>query len=164
LKTQTIFLDAELVEFGGARFKESPPWFECIPLYDIIPNLHFIREKGKKKRKVPQVKADFLITYVDDEGPLPPALIDVKSSEKAAKQHKEELKWQIVSAMRLGFIFQIAYPDPNLKSSYPASLKEWVIKTPCSKCNNTPRKTITKHLSKTSRLRFKRHKLIGEIK
>jgi hypothetical protein len=134
LKTQTIFLDAELAEFGGAKFEESPPWFECIPLYDIIPNLHFIYEKGKRRRKVPQVKADFLITYVDDKGPSPPALIDVKSSEKVAKQHKEELGWQIVSAMRLGFIFQIAYPNPNLKSSYPTSLKEWVIKTPCSEC------------------------------
>jgi hypothetical protein len=134
LKTQTIFLNAELLEFGGAKFKKSPPWFECIPLYDIIPNLHFICEKGRKRRKVPQVKADFLLTYVDDEGPLPPALIDVKSSEKTAKQHKEEFEWQIVAAMRLGFIFQIAYPDPNLKSSYPTSLKEWVIKTPCSEC------------------------------
>jgi hypothetical protein len=134
LETQTIFLDAELAEFGGAKFKESPPWFECIPLYDIVPNLHFIREKRKKQRKVPQVKADFLVTYVDDKGPLPPALIDVKSSEEAAKQRKEELGWQIVAAMRLGFIFQIAYPDPKLKSSYPKSLKEWMVKTPCSRC------------------------------
>jgi hypothetical protein len=134
LKTQTIFLDAELAEFGGAKFKESPPWFECIPLYDIIPNLHFIYAKEKKRRRVPQVKADFLITYVDNKGPSPPALIDVKSSEKVAKQHKEELGWQVVSAMRLGFIFQIAYPNPNLKSSYPTSLEEWVKKTPCPKC------------------------------
>jgi len=134
LKTQTTFLDAELMEFGGAKFEQSPPWFECIPLYDIIPNLHFIWEKGRKKRKVPQVKADFLITYVNDEGPLPPSLIDVKSSEKAAKKRREELKWQIVAAMRLGFIFQIAYPNPDLKSKYPTSLKDWIIKTPCFKC------------------------------
>jgi len=134
LETQAIFLDAELAEFGGTKFEEHPPWFECIPLYDIIPNLHFIREKGKKRRKVPQVKADFLVTYVDDKGPLPPALIDVKSSEKAARQRKEELEWQIVSAMRLGFIFQVAYPSPDLKSSYPTSLKEWIVKTPCPRC------------------------------
>jgi hypothetical protein len=69
LKMQTIFLDAELAESGGAKFEESPPWFECIPLYDIIPNLHFIREKGR--RKVPQVKADFLITYVNDKSHYP---------------------------------------------------------------------------------------------
>jgi len=134
LKTQTVFLDAEIAEFGGAKFEESPPWFECIPLYDIIPNLHFIREKRRKKRKVPQVKADFLVIYVDDKGPLPPALIDVKSNEKAAKRNKEELHWQVIAAMRLGFIFQIAYPSPNLGSQYPTSLEEWIIKTPCPKC------------------------------
>lgn len=134
LKTQATFLDAELVEFGGGKFEESPPWFECIPLYDIIPNLHFIKEKGRKKRKVPQVKADFLITYVDDGGPFPPSLVDVKSSEKTAKKHREKIKWQIVSAMRLGFIFQVAYPASNLKSKYPTSLKDWEIKTPCFKC------------------------------
>jgi len=50
--------------------KGSPPWFECIPLYDIIPNLHFIRDERRKRRRVPQVKADFLVTYVDDNGSL----------------------------------------------------------------------------------------------
>ena len=134
METQTVFLDAELCEFGGAKFEKSPPWFECIPLYDIIPNLHYIWEKNEKKRKVPQIKVDFLVTYVDDKGPLPPALIDVKSSEGATKYKREELNWQIVAAMRLGFIFQVAYPDPNLQSPYPRSLKEWKIKTPCSNC------------------------------
>jgi len=134
LKTQTIFLDAELCEFEEVKFEESPPWFECIPLYDIIPNLHYIWEKGEKKRKVPQIKADFLVTYVDDKGPLPPALIDVKSSKQATKYRRGELNWQIVAAMRLGFIFQVAYPDPDLKSTCPSSLKEWKIKTPCSEC------------------------------
>ena len=134
LKTQTIFLDAELCEFGGVKFEESPPWFECIPLYDVIPNLHYIWEKGEKKRKVPQIKADFLLTYVDDKGPLPPAIIEVKSSREVIKYKRGELNWQIVATMRLGFIFQVAYPDPNLESTYPRSLKEWEIKTPCSKC------------------------------
>lgn len=134
IKIQTVFLDAELCEFGGVKFEESPPWFECIPLYDIIPNLHYIREKNEKKRKVPQIKTDFLVTYVDDKGPLPPALIDVKSSKELIRYKREELSWQIVAAMRLGFIFQVAYPDPSLESPYPRSLKEWKIKTPCSNC------------------------------
>lgn len=134
LETQTVFLDAELCEFGGLKFKESPPWFECIPLYDIIPNLHYIWEKDEKKRKVPQIKADFLVTYVDDKGPLPPAIIEVKSSKKAIKYKRGELNWQIVAAMRLGFIFQVSYPDPNIESTYPRSLREWEIKTPCSRC------------------------------
>jgi hypothetical protein len=129
-----VFLDAELCEFGGFKFKESPPWFECIPLYDIIPNLHHILEKDQKKRKVPQIKADFLVTYVDDKGPLPPAIIEVKSSKKAIKYKRGELNWQIVAAMRLGFIFQLSYPDPNIESTYPRSLREWEIKTPCSRC------------------------------
>lgn len=134
LEAQTVFLDAELAEFGGARFEGSPLWFVCIPLYDIVPNLHFVREGGRKRRKVPQVKADFLVVYVDDEGPLPPALVDVKSSERAAKRDGEEYGWQVVAAMRLGFIFQVAYPDPSLKSAYPKTLKEWVVKTPCPRC------------------------------
>lgn len=127
LNRQTIFLDAELAEFGGVEFEESPPWFECIPFYDIIPNLHYIKEEEKKKRKVPQTKADFLITRVDDKGPSPPALIDVKSSKPHAD---ENWGWQITAALRRGFIFQFAYP----KTEYPRSLKEWEIKTPCSKC------------------------------
>jgi hypothetical protein len=134
LEAQTVFLDAELAEFGGAKFKGSPPWFECIPLYDIIPNLHFIRDGRRKRRRVPQVKADFLVTYIDDNGPLPPALVDVKSSEKQAKRYKEEYGWQIVAAMRLGFIFQVAYPRPGLKQQYPTSLEDWEVKTPCPKC------------------------------
>lgn len=134
LKSQTIFLDAELCEFGGVKSEESPPWFECIPLYDIIPNLHYIWEKGKKMRKIPQTKADFIVIFVDDKGPLPPAIIDVKSTEKAIKYKRGEINWQIVAAMRLGFIFLVAYPQSNLESTYPRSLKEWEIKTPCSKC------------------------------
>lgn len=127
LDAQTGFLDVELAEFGGAEFGKSPPWFECVPLYDIIPNLHYIKEKGKKKRKVPQTKADFLITYVEDKGPSPPALIDVKSREPHAD---ENWSWQITAALRRGFIFQFAYP----KTEYPRLLKEWEIKTPCSEC------------------------------
>ncbi|MDD2666526.1 MAG: hypothetical protein PHD13_06890 [Methanocellales archaeon] len=134
MKAQTVFLDAELCEFGGAKFEEPPPWFECIPLYDIIPNLHYIWEKNEKKRKAPQTKVDFLVIYVYDKGPLPPALIEVKSSKELIKYNREELNWQIIAAMRLGFIFQVAYPDPNIKSTYPRSLREWEIKTPCSRC------------------------------
>lgn len=134
LRTQTVFLDAELCEIGGAKFGKAPPWFECIPLYDIIPNLHYVWRNSKKERKVPQIKADFLVTYVDDEGALPPALIDVKSSKNVAKYRKKELMWQIIAAMRLGFIFQAAYPKPDLESEYPRSLEDWEIKTPCPKC------------------------------
>lgn len=136
LELQALFMDAEIIEMTGYKFDRSPPWFGAIPLYDIIPGLHHIweKEKGgwKRKRKVPQVKADFLVQYADDEGPLPPALIDVKSS-KPLKYGKERWGWQITSAVRRGFIFQVAYPKRGIKG-YPKSLKEWKIKTPCPKC------------------------------
>jgi hypothetical protein len=127
LQTQTVFLDAEILIFEGVEFGKYPPWFECIPLYDIIPNLHYIWEGGEKKRKVPQIKADFLVIYTDDKGPSPPALIDVKSSKPYAA---ESWRWAIVASLRCGFIFQFAYP----KTEFPNSLKEWEIKTPCPEC------------------------------
>ena len=132
LNAQTIFLDAEIIEFGGEEpyFDEYPPWFGALPLYDIIPDLHHIREKGKRKRKVPQTKADFLVQYVDDSGPLPPALIDIKSSKP--QRFDEAWSWQITAAMRRGFIFQIAYPKQGVE--HPKMLEEWEIETPCSNC------------------------------
>ena len=130
LKMQALFFDVELAEMGGAQFLESPPWFGAIPLYDIIPYLHRIREGGIWKRKAPQVKADFIMQYVDDEGPLPPAFIDVKS--RKPRRYKKEWGWQVTAAMRRGFIFQIAYPKEEVE--YPRSLSEWEIKTPCPKC------------------------------
>ena len=132
LDTQSVFLDAEIIEMADDEpyFTEYPPWFEAIPLYDIIPNLHYIRKGRVKRRKVPQVKADFLVMYVDDKGPLPPALIDVKARKPS--RYKDEWNWQIVAAMRMGFIFQIAYPKHGVK--YPKSLKEWELRTPCPEC------------------------------
>lgn len=130
LNRQAIFFDAELAEMGGANFFASPPWFGTIPLFDIIPFLHRIQEDGVWKRKAPQIKADFLVQYVDDDGPLPPALIDVKSSKH--RKYNNGWNWQVTAAMRCGFIFQIAYPKKGVE--YPRSLAEWEIKTPCRKC------------------------------
>ena len=137
LDMQCTFLDAELIEFGGSEpyFPEYPPWFEAIPLYDIIPTLHNIQEKRIRKRRVPQVEADFLVCYVDDKGPSPPALVDVKSNEP--RGYREKWGWQIVAAMRMGFIFQLAYPKHGIE--YPTSLKEWELRTPCPKCKKLSR-------------------------
>jgi hypothetical protein len=130
LENQAVFLGAEIIQMDREDTAEWPPWFEAIPLYDVIPNLFNIRQKGSRKRKAPQVKADFLITYVDDNGPCPPSLVDVKSRKPSVD---EKLKWQIISAMRLGFIFQFAYPKIGVE--LPISLNEWELRTPCSKCN-----------------------------
>ena len=48
LKTQTLFIDAEILEMGGKFFEEHPPWYEATPLYDIIPDLHHIWRKHQK--------------------------------------------------------------------------------------------------------------------
>ena len=130
LRTEAVFKDAEILEINGAR--ESAPCFEATPLYDVIPPLHHIHEKGKRKIiKNPQTKCDFLVTYVDDEGPLPPALLDVKS-RKPKRNYIKKFGWQIVSAMRRGFIFQFAYPKNGIE--YPKSLEEWETVTFCPKC------------------------------
>ena len=131
LDMQALFFDAELAVFGGQPSPEHPPWFVAIPLYDIIPQLHQVRENGKWKRIVPQVGADFLISYVDDQGPAAPALVDVKSSRPS---YEERFGWQNTAALRMGFIFQIAYPKNGVE--YPRNLKEWEIKTPCDKCKS----------------------------
>lgn len=131
LDNQRIHLDAEIIIMGGEDnpYSEYPPWIEAIPLYDIIPSLHYLKTKKGWKRRAPQTKADFLVTYIDDRGPLPPALIDVKS-RKPTSENKEKWGWEVVAAMRKGFIFQLAWP----KVEFPKSLKEWIIRTPCSKC------------------------------
>lgn len=130
LETQTIFLDAEILEITGTHFNDSSPWFEAIPLYDIIPNLHQLREGNTRIRRVPQIKADFLVFYVDDEGPSPFALVDVKS--RKPRKYQEEWSWQVIAAMRGGFIFQLAFPKSE--KEYPKSLRDWELKVPCSEC------------------------------
>lgn len=131
LKIEAIFKDAEILEMEGVKVRdEYPPWFEAIPLYDVIPPLHHIHENGKMVKN-PQTKGDFLISYVDDDGPLPPALVDVKS-KKPGKYYTKKYGWQIVSAMRRGFIFQLAYPKEGIE--YPKSIIEWDIVTYCSEC------------------------------
>lgn len=130
LKMQALFMDAEILEMVGEKFDEYPPWFEATPFYDIIPTLHHIKENGIRIRKAPQSTADFLLTYVDDGGPTPPALVDVKS-RKPQKWNKK-LEWQVIAAMRRGFIFQLAYPKDGIK--HPTELDEWEVVTPCSNC------------------------------
>lgn len=88
LRRQAIFIDAELAEMGGTQFESYPPWFEVTPLYDIVAPLHHTREIGRRKRRAPQTRADFLVTCVDDSGPLAPSIVDVKS-RKPKKWHDE---------------------------------------------------------------------------
>jgi len=130
LKTEAVFKDAEIL--GVKEEGKGSPWFEATPLYDVIPPLHHVHEKKKGKViKNPQTRCDFLVTYVDDEGPLPPALVDVKS-KKPKRDYIKKFVWQIISALRRGFIFQFAYPENGIE--YPKSLKEWAIMTFCPKC------------------------------
>jgi hypothetical protein len=129
LELQALFFDAEILAMDGQEFPEWPPWFIAIPLYDIIPHLHQIRKNKIWERRVPQINADFIVIYTDDKGPHPPALIDVKSKKP---EYKEEMSWQNIAALRMGFIFQVAYPKSE--NSIPDSLKSWEMRTPCSKC------------------------------
>jgi len=130
LKMQANFIDAEIVEMEGVKFKEYPPWFEATPLYDIIAPLHHIREKGARRRRAPQTRADFFITYVDNQGSAPPSMVEVKT--RKLKHWRPEWGWQIPAALRRGFIFQIAYPRNGVE--YPKELDEWETATPCSNC------------------------------
>jgi hypothetical protein len=131
LKIEALFKDAEILEMEGRKIRnEYPPWFEATPLYDVIPPLHHFHKRGKIIRN-PQTKCDFLVTFVNDKGPLPPALVDVKSN-KPRRDYIKKFDWQVISAMRRGFIFQFAYPKEGIK--YPKSLEEWEIMTFCSKC------------------------------
>lgn len=130
LRIEALLKDAEILKLKEKG--ETPPWFEATPLYDVIPPLHHIHEKGKGKiMRNPQTRCDFLVTYIDDEGPLPPALVDVKSN-KPKREYIKKFGWQIISAMRRGFIFQLAYPKEGIE--YPRSLGEWEIMTYCSEC------------------------------
>jgi len=131
LEGQATFFDAEIAEFGGARIEPHPPWMEVTPFYDIIPSLHQVRVRNRWERKVPQTIADFLVTYVDDSGPTPPSLVDVKSKRPNRRAIKK-MGWQITAAMRRGFIFQVAYPKGQIE--YPKRLDDWELKTPCPSC------------------------------
>jgi hypothetical protein len=132
LRLQAVFMDAELAEFGGAHFDTHPPWFEATPLYDIVAPLHHTKEEGRRKRRVPQTRADFPVTYVDDRGPLATSLVDVKS--RKPKRWRDEWGWQIPAAMRRGFTFQIAYPKLGIE--YQTSLDQWETATSCSNCKS----------------------------
>ena len=130
LRTEARFKDVEIL--GVTEKGEDPPWFEATPLFDIVPPLHHIHKKRKGKIvKNPQTKADFLVTYVNHAGPLPPALVDVKSN-KPSNNYLEKFGWQVISAMRRGFIFLLAYPKIGVK--YPKSLEEWETLTYCPNC------------------------------
>jgi hypothetical protein len=135
LDTQAFLIDAEILEMGGEKFPESPAWFVAIPLYGVIPQLHQIYENGEWKRKAPQVDADFIMVYVDDKGPAPPALVDVKSSKPSYDEKR--FGWQIAAAIRMGFIFQVAYPKEGVE--YPQCLKDWEFRTPCPTCKTLSR-------------------------
>jgi hypothetical protein len=100
---------------------------EATPLYEIIPSLHQIRRGERRERKVPQTNADFLVTYVDDEGPHAPSLVDVKSRLPKRKEVKKKMGWQITAAMRRGFIFQVAYLKNQIQ--FPRVLSDWEIRT-----------------------------------
>jgi len=130
LKRQAFFIDVELVEMDEARSESYPPWFEATPLYDVIPTLHHVKEGEVRKRKAPQTRADFLVSYVDDRGPVAPSLVDVKSTEP--KAWDSDWGWESTAALRRGFTFQLAFPIEGIE--YPKELKEWEVKTPCSKC------------------------------
>lgn len=133
LETEATLKDAEILGIENFKLNKDnfPPWFEATPLYDVIPPLHHIHKGRKKKMRSPQTRCDFLVTYIDDKGPLPPALVDVKSS-RPRKNYIEKFGWQIISAIRRGFIFQFVYPKQGIE--YPKSLKAWVQATYCSEC------------------------------
>jgi len=137
LKLQGLHIDAEILEMEGEKFEESPPWFEATPLYDIIAPLHHITERGVRRRKAPQTKADFLVTCVTDKGPTPPSLLDVKS--RKPRRWRAEWGWQTTAALRRGFLFQLAYPKNGIK--HPKNLDEWEIVTPCSNCKRLSRES-----------------------
>jgi hypothetical protein len=132
LKVQASLIDAEILEMDGVKLgEEYPAWFEVTPLYDIVAPLHHITQGDVRKRKAPQTRADFLVTYVDDSGPLAPSLVDVKS--RKPRKWRAEWGWQVTASMRRGFTYQIAYPINGVK--YPKNLEEWETTTPCSECH-----------------------------
>ena len=131
LECQARFLDAEIANFGGAAIEPHPAWMEVTPFYDIVPSLHQVRVSNRWERRVPQTIADFLVTFVDDSGPAPPSLMDVKS-RRPRRKFARKMSWQITAAMRRGFIFQVAYPKTC--TDYPRTFSDWEIRTPCPSC------------------------------
>lgn len=140
LKRQAFFMDYEIVKMGEEeKSDEYPPWFEATPLYDIIPTLHHVKEMSIRKRRAPQTKADFIVTYASASGPAPPSQVDVKG--RKPRTWRTEWGWQVTAALRRGFTFQLAYPRNGVR--YPKELEDWETATPCSNCkklSTDPRK------------------------
>lgn len=131
LKRQAFFMDYEIVKMGEERNSVTyPPWFEATPLYDIIAPLHHLKENGVRKRRAPQTRADFLVTYVSDDGTVAPSQVDVKA--RKPMRWRSEWGWQVTAALRRGFTFQIAYPRNGVRD--PRDLRDWETATPCSNC------------------------------
>lgn len=102
LYTSSIFKGSWIMEIAGDPLipNKLPPWFEIIPLYDIIPRVFRIKKKSKWKLRTPQIEADFLIYYYDERERkeeinykkiFPLAFIDIKSNLK--NYNREEMTW-----------------------------------------------------------------------
>lgn len=139
IKTSSIFKSSWIMELAGDPLapNEKPPWFEVIPIYDIIPRTFRIKEDHKWVLKAPQIEADFVISYWDEKGTLPLAFVDVKANLK--KYNPKYAVWYALGCKwAYNAILEITCP----KTDYPKDLKEWKIKQACWNCGSLNKNTV----------------------
>jgi len=131
VETSSVFKASWIMELAGDPLvpDEKPPWFEVIPIYDIIPRTFRIKVNNKWVVRTPQIEADFMICYWDEKGSLPLAFVDVKGNLK--RVDPEKAIWNALGCRYFyNSILQIAHPE----TEYPRNLKEWEIKQVCWNC------------------------------
>jgi len=139
IKTSSIFKSSWILELTGNPLipNETPPWFEVIPIYDILPKTFRIEENNKWTLRAPRIEADFFICYWDEKNSLPLAFVDVKANLKNYRE--QEMVWHALGCKYFyNAILQIACP----KVGYPKDLKEWKIQQVCWSCGSLNKDAI----------------------
>lgn len=130
LSTVSVYKGSWIMEITGEiPHQEKPPWFEVLPIYDILPKIFEIKQNGKSSLKAPQIEADFIILYRDDKEVLPLAFVDVKSNLKNYDA-KKAIAYALGCKYFCNSILEIVSP----KEVYPRELKDWEVMQVCWKC------------------------------
>jgi len=132
IKTSSIFKGSWIMELNNDPLcpNREPPWFEVVPIYDILPKTFNLNDGSKKVLKAPQIEADFLILYWDKMGTHPLVFVDVKKNLN--KYKPKDAVWNALGCKWSNAILAIATP----KKDFPRDLKDWDIKHVCWNCGH----------------------------
>lgn len=127
--------DEDEYDINEAKTKEAqyfpPPWFIPIPLLGEGTWFFQLKSDGEITRRNQKIDVDFLLNYTGSNGFAAPSLIKVASNEP---EYKEVTFQQWLLSVRIGFIYQVAYPKGEEIGFN--GMEDWAFVTPCPHCKN----------------------------